>query len=186
MTHERNVLVWLAARVGWRQLGFVILIILFTTAITGLCGCGLFKSPTAPDDEELHPNEILITEHTQCYADYFRIGKTTCSFFEDERLLDCSDTWGNDENGDPFMCPIIGGAYPGSRHAEYYGPWVRGEPPYQPTSAHLEETAAHEVCHMIGGWNERATRKCAEIAWNQAQCHEGGFQPVGLDPRFIL
>jgi len=156
---------------------------LIVGAAWGSLGCGLLKSPTAPTYD--HPNEILITEHTQCYADYFRLGKITCSFFEDERWVDCSDDWGNDENGDPFECLVVGGAYPGSRHAEYYGPWVRHElgreqPP------ELEWAAAHEVCHMTGTWSEAVAKRCAEIAWDQAKCHEGGFQLVGIDPRLIL
>ena len=187
MTHERNVLMWLARKAvqGFRWPWFTFWMSI--AILYSILGCGLLKSPTAAD--ELHPNEILITEHTQCYADHFRLGKITCSFFEDERLIDCSDDWGNDENGDPVQCLRVGGAFPGSRHAEYYGPWVRhelgGEPP------DLEWVAAHEVCHMTGTWSETVAKRCAEIAWDQAQCHEGGFQPAskqsaGFDPRLIL
>ncbi len=191
-THERNVLMWLIRCIDphfWEWLRLVLFCICVFTLALWLLGCGLLKSPTAPEEEpELHPSEILVTEHTQCYADYFRLGKITCSFFEDERLIDCSDDWGNDENGDPVECIIVGGAFPGSRHAEYYGPWVRGElAGYSVSSQDLEWVAAHEVCHMAGTWSETVAKRCAEIAWDQAQCHEGGFQPVlGIDPRLMF
>jgi hypothetical protein len=133
-----------------------------------LGGCGV--SPTSPTPT--HPNEILITQHTQCYANYFKLGTITVSFFEDERLVDCSADWGYDEDGDPLMCQIAGAAYPGSRHAEYYGPWVRGETDTT-REPDLEWAAAHEVCHMAGTWDEDQAKKCAELAWPRAQCHEG-------------
>lgn len=160
MTHERTM----------QTMRWASLIISLIAVAVALSGCGLLKSPTAPEDKVLHPNEILITEHTQCYADHFHLGKITCSFFEDERWADCSDWWGYDENGDPIECMVAGGAYPFSRHAEYYGPWVRGELPDIP-NPDLEYTAAHEVCHMTGTWSETAAMHCAAIAWDQAQCH---------------
>ena len=155
ITHERTL----------QTMRWASLIISLIAVGVALAGC---KSPTAPD-EPSHPNEILITEHTQCYADHFHLGKITVSFFEKARWADCSDWLGNDENGDPMECMVAGGAYPFSRHAEYYGPWVRHELEGPPPE--LEWTAAHEVCHMTGTWSEDAAIKCAAIAWDQAQCH---------------
>ena len=185
MTHERNVLVWLAGKlykIRWPWFAFwVSIAILYNTL-----GCGLLKSPTAPDESELHPSEILITEHTQCYADYFRLGEITVSFFEDERLINCYPLK-YDGNGDPVQCVKAGGAFPYSRHAHYYGPWVRGElAGYSSSSQDLEWVAAHEVCHMLGTWSETVAVRCSRLAWDQAQCHEGGFQPVGIDSRLMF
>ena len=186
-THERNVLMWLIRCIDphfwrWGKLALYCLA-LFTVALW-LLGCGLLKSPTAPNPT--HPNEILIIEHTQCYADYFRLGKITVSFFEEEQQVNCYPLR-YDENGDPVQCFKAGGAWPFSRHARYYGPWVRGElVDHLFSSQDLEFVAAHEVCHMLGIWNEVKAWKCAENAWSRAECHEGGFQPVGIDPRLMF
>ncbi len=183
MTHERNVLMWLAGKlykIRWPRFAFwVSMVILYSTL-----GCGLLESPTAPDPT--HPNEILIIEHTQCYADYFRLGEITVSFFEDERQVNCYPLK-YDENGDPFQCLQAGGAWPFKRHASYYGPWVRGElADYLFSSQDLEWVAAHEVCHMLGTRDEDVAVKCAELAWSRAGCHEGGFQPVEISPRLMF
>lgn len=156
MTHERTM----------QTMKWALLLSVLVGAAWGACGCGLFKSPTASDEPELHPNEILITEYVQCYAEYFGLKEVWVDFWEHGQHVDCSE-----DHGEGAMCPIAGHAHIVGRGVSFWGPWVRGEASHVPPD--LEWAAAHEVCHLTGLWDEAATKLCTELVWDEAGCHEG-------------
>jgi len=163
-THERNVLVWLA---GKPRLAFTIGAIILALAVLLSAGCK--KSPTSPNDFS-HPNEILIDELTQCYAEYHDIKSVVersgreyrgviVEFSDTVRWVPCSN--GKKGLGPNSTCVAAGWAWPtdmanGIAHITYYGPFVRDECDLcvrATEESHLNESAAHEVAHLAGEWS---------------------------------
>jgi len=168
MTHERTL----------QTLKWAALLSILVAAAWGACGCNALPTSSTAVLEP-HPNELLIIAYTQCYADYYHLGEIDVFFWEFKEEVECSDDHGKDA-----MCPVAGRAYHGHRRVGYWGPWVRGETIFVPPD--LEWSAAHEVCHLAGAFTEAAAKRCAEIVWDQANCHDAGKQPTGTGPRLIL
>jgi hypothetical protein len=125
-----------------------------------LTGC---VSPTAASDVPTHPNEILITEYTQCFAKWEGLPELKVYFVEDLGMTPCGTGVG--------MCPAAGRASQGIHRVTYWGPWVRGErPEYPVSSSDLLWVAAHEVAHVRYSNLETIAQAMAVVAVGASGC----------------
>jgi len=143
-THERNVLVWLAAAATgrttrvWRWL----ILSLALVFLSVLMGCGGGSSTTGSKFPELtHPNELMMQALITCNADHHGRGEIKLSWFRGERRY---FTTANGKLGFAAC-----GAWPGANYVECDHAWV-----LQAQRAELADAAAHEVCHITGDLQE--------------------------------
>jgi hypothetical protein len=145
-THERNVLVWLAANWGWLvPISWIVL-----SAVL-LFGCATKPTPL-PTVKELRVRELVT-----CHDKRIRV-----SFFDKTYMVKVD--WLCDENKeDCEMAPAAGKAYLPSRHVGFHRPWV------EETTEH-RWVVAHEVCHvMLMLWDENKTTNCARLIWKNCE-----------------
>ncbi len=147
-THERNVLVWLAA--NWHNyLGWLVPISWIVLGALVLASCA---SPTGPEPPELtHPNELILDDLVQCNAEFHGLGHI--DIFWRSRI--------NIVTEDGLLGIVACAANEGADYIQCDQEWVRGA-----SRVGLKEVASHEVCH-IAGFMDEPPLKCMMPAWEK-------------------
>jgi len=128
-------------------LNFFLILGVMWLIIVMIMGCA--STPTTPT--AAHPNEVLVTEFTQCWADYHQLGPLAVYF--------------HDNHINPDKPHSAGWAWPGATEVHYVRPRV-----HEFSRWELLWLAGHEVCHVVGWWDENKTEWCNKVAYQNGRC----------------
>ncbi len=149
VTHERNVLMWyVRTLLNWRQhVHWLIPIGWIIGAALVLSSC---TSPTKATDIAESRNEILAVEYAACHSDYHNLGFEVAVYFVDYKRVDGALAWGSIQD----------------RSITLVRPALNTWAPVD-----VEMVVGHEVCHVMGLFNEGIATVCASDAYYNAGCH---------------